>query len=94
MNVRPLVASPMPTIILTVAYLYFVKIAGPRWMKHKPAYSLRKLMIIYNFLMVAVSTYLLVHLDLIFFIYEVTSLKCYNTNLFHRFFVCLQSKVR
>lgn len=58
MNGRPLIASPMPTITLTIAYLYFVKIAGPKWMKDRPAYSLRKFMIIYNFAMVAISTYM------------------------------------
>jgi hypothetical protein len=52
--------SPMPTITLTVAYLYFVKSLGPRLMKDRPPMDLRTAMILYNFTMVAVSVYMFV----------------------------------
>lgn len=48
-------ASPFPTITLTGLYLYFVKIAGPQWMKDKQPYDLRIFMIIYNFSLVIAS---------------------------------------
>lgn len=63
LNDWPLMASPMPTITLTVAYLYFVKKLGPRLMKNRPAFDLRLLMIIYNFTMVILSTYMFVEVN-------------------------------
>ncbi|RWS27169.1 elongation of very long chain fatty acids protein-like protein [Leptotrombidium deliense] len=40
---------------MTAAYLYFVKIYGPKWMQNRPAFDLRNIMIAYNFTMVVVS---------------------------------------
>lgn len=51
-------ASPLPTLGICAAYVFVVKVIGPRLMKDRPAYSLRKLMIVYNFLMVYVSVHL------------------------------------
>lgn len=59
-NDWPLMGSPMPTITLTVAYLYFVKSLGPRLMKDRRPMDLRNSMIIYNFSMVAISVYMFV----------------------------------
>lgn len=53
-------SSPMPTVTLTVAYLYFVKYLGPRLMKNRPAMELRVPMLAYNFAMVVCSTYMFV----------------------------------
>ncbi|RWS12778.1 elongation of very long chain fatty acids protein-like protein [Dinothrombium tinctorium] len=49
------VASPMPTLLMTAAYLYFVKILGPKLMQNRPAFDLRKLMIVYNLTMIITS---------------------------------------
>ena len=54
----PMMNSPMPTLILTACYLYFVKIAGPRWMQHKKPFDLRNVMIAYNFTLVALLTWM------------------------------------
>ena len=62
MNDRPLIASPIPCLTMTLAYLYFVKIAGPKWMKDKQAFGLRKLMIFYNFAMVILSGYMFIEM--------------------------------
>ncbi|RWS12775.1 elongation of very long chain fatty acids protein-like protein [Dinothrombium tinctorium] len=48
-------SSPMPTILMTAAYLYFVKILGPKLMQNRPPFELRKVMIVYNFTMVITS---------------------------------------
>lgn len=52
----PFMSSPVPTIMITIAYLYFIKILGPQLMKDRKPYDLRTVMIIYNFMMVIVST--------------------------------------
>lgn len=62
MNSMPLMASPLPCILLTLAYLYFVKVAGPKLMKNRAPFELRNLMIIYNLIMVIISTYLFVEM--------------------------------
>uniref|UniRef100_T1KHB3 Elongation of very long chain fatty acids protein n=2 Tax=Tetranychus urticae TaxID=32264 RepID=T1KHB3_TETUR len=51
----PLMSSPFPTLTMTAGYLYFVKIAGPRWMKDRQPFDLRNFMIIYNFALVLAS---------------------------------------
>lgn len=62
MNPRPLISSPIPCITMTLAYLYFVKIGGPRWMKDRPPFGLRNIMIAYNFAMVIVSGYMFIEM--------------------------------
>lgn len=54
----PMMSSPLPTLSICAAYVCIVKIIGPRLMKNRPAFNLRKLMIVYNFLMVYVSIHL------------------------------------
>lgn len=51
----PLVASPLPSILICVAYVYSVKVLGPRWMRTRAPYELRIPMLIYNFIMTIVS---------------------------------------
>jgi hypothetical protein len=40
--------SPLYTLGILGAYLYFVKLAGPRYMKDRPAYNLKRIIAVYN----------------------------------------------
>ena len=51
----PLVASPVPTILICVSYVFFVKFAGPKWMENRKPFDLRKSMMVYNLLMTLLS---------------------------------------
>ncbi|KAK6634784.1 hypothetical protein RUM44_000031 [Polyplax serrata] len=53
-----LIASPMPGLSIIAAYLYFVTTWGPRYMKHRKPFELKTTLIVYNFLQVLMSTYL------------------------------------
>lgn len=44
--------------MILVSYVYFCVSAGPRYMKDKKPYELRKVMIAYNFIQVLMSAYL------------------------------------
>ena len=52
-----LMSSPLPSALICLGYLVVVCI-GPAWMKNRPAYNIRHLLIVYNFAMVALSGYL------------------------------------
>lgn len=54
----PMVKSPLPTLGLCLSYVVFVKVIGPRLMKNREPFNIRWLMITYNLVMVAVSTYI------------------------------------
>lgn len=51
-------SSPFPTLLMCAAYIYGVTKLGPRWMRDRQAFELRKTIIVYNFLQVAFSVYL------------------------------------
>ena len=52
----PLMSSgPWSTFALVALYLYVVKIFGPNYMRDRKPYNLKAVMVVYNFLMVAVS---------------------------------------
>ncbi|XP_068980281.1 very long chain fatty acid elongase 7-like isoform X2 [Bombus flavifrons] len=53
-----LVSGPGPLAVILVTYVYFCLSAGPRYMKDKKPYELRKTMIVYNFVQVLFSIYL------------------------------------
>lgn len=50
----PLIATPWPTVALVAMYLFIVKV-GPKIMETRPAYSLREVLIAYNFALVLLS---------------------------------------
>lgn len=52
----PLMGSPGPILCVLAVYMYFVKVWGPRWMAERPAFRLSGLLIVYNVLMVLLST--------------------------------------
>lgn len=51
----PLVSSPWPVVSILALYVYFVKFFGPEWMKNRPAYDVRAILIAYN-IIVAISS--------------------------------------
>lgn len=54
----PMMQTPFPGFVLIVAYIYFVKVAGPKWMKRRKAFDLRNTMLLYNFVMIFVNLYI------------------------------------
>ncbi|XP_074597726.1 very long chain fatty acid elongase AAEL008004-like [Brevipalpus obovatus] len=56
----PLMQSPIPTIVICLSYVYFVKILGPALMKNRKPFDVRRLMLVYNFFMVLFSVCLII----------------------------------
>ncbi|XP_053682256.1 elongation of very long chain fatty acids protein 7 isoform X2 [Sabethes cyaneus] len=54
----PLMSSPFPTIAISLSYAYFVKVLGPRLMENRKPFQLRQVLIVYNAIQVAFSTWL------------------------------------
>lgn len=52
-----LMTSPWPTIAIVALYLIFVY-GGQRWMKNRPAYALKDLMLCYNFCLVILNAFI------------------------------------
>lgn len=44
----PLMSSIWPTVIICVAYVYIIKVAGPRFMRDRKPYKLKHFVIAYN----------------------------------------------
>ena len=53
----PLVATPWPTVTFVAAYLFIVKV-GPKIMETRNAYSLREVLLVYNFSLVLLSAWM------------------------------------
>lgn len=53
--------SIWPTIIVTVAYLYFVRVLGPTFMKERKPIDLKPLMMLYNIVQVLGSAWMFVN---------------------------------
>lgn len=49
--------SPLPTLFLTALYILIV-IIGPKWMEKREAFSLKNVLVVYNFALVILSTYM------------------------------------
>lgn len=58
-----LMSSPGPLLTILATYLYFCISAGPRYMKDRKPYDLKNVIILYNFVQVLMS---------IFLVYEVS----------------------
>ncbi|XP_043249070.1 elongation of very long chain fatty acids protein AAEL008004-like [Colletes gigas] len=53
-----LMSGPGPLFMIVVSYIYFSISAGPRYMRDKKPYDLRNVMIVYNFIQVLASIYI------------------------------------
>lgn len=51
-------ASPWPTVFITLAYVYTVEVGLPRFMADRKPYNIRQIMLVYNFAMVILSGYI------------------------------------
>ncbi|XP_055933131.1 elongation of very long chain fatty acids protein 1-like isoform X1 [Argiope bruennichi] len=61
----PMMDNPMKGLTLVVMYLGFVKVVGPAWMRDQKPYNLRGPMIIYNFLLVAISAWIFINMGML-----------------------------
>ncbi|KFM65625.1 Elongation of very long chain fatty acids protein, partial [Stegodyphus mimosarum] len=57
--------GPAPTLTICLSYVLFVKWIGPYLMRNRPPLNIRWLMILYNFAMVIISTYIFLELGFI-----------------------------
>lgn len=57
-NHWPLISSPFPTLTILIAYHYFVRSWGPRYMANRKPYKLENVLLVYNFVQVLVSVFL------------------------------------
>lgn len=53
-----LISSPGPLLMIVFSYLYFSVWLGPRIMKNRKPFDLRSILIIYNFIQVLLSIYM------------------------------------
>ncbi|XP_042562495.1 elongation of very long chain fatty acids protein 7-like [Clupea harengus] len=53
-----LMDSPLPQAVFLISYIYFVTSLGPRLMENRKAFTLRPILIVYNFSSVALSLYM------------------------------------
>ncbi|XP_050028129.1 very long chain fatty acid elongase AAEL008004-like [Dermacentor andersoni] len=51
----PLVMDPLFVVALLAAYLYFVKVAGPRWMKNREPFRILNIVRVYNLALVLIN---------------------------------------
>uniref|UniRef100_A0A146LEX3 Elongation of very long chain fatty acids protein n=1 Tax=Lygus hesperus TaxID=30085 RepID=A0A146LEX3_LYGHE len=54
----PMMSSPFPTLIICLSYVYFVKVAGPRFMENRKPFQLKNVLIAYNLFQVIFSAWL------------------------------------
>lgn len=52
----PLVMNPLFVVTLLASYLYFVKVAGPRWMKDREPFRILNVVRVYNLALVVINT--------------------------------------
>ncbi|KTF78609.1 hypothetical protein cypCar_00022025 [Cyprinus carpio] len=53
-----LMSSPLPQTLIIVFYIYFVMSLGPRLMENRKPFDLKRVLVIYNFSVVAYSLYM------------------------------------
>jgi len=53
-----LMSSPLPTLTMCLSYAFIVKVLGPRLMRDRKPFQLRKTLIVYNLLQVIFSTWI------------------------------------
>ena len=62
----PFMGSPLPTLELCLIYILIVKILGPAFMRDRPAFKLRRTLLIYNFAQIVLSCYIFYQVCAIF----------------------------
>jgi len=56
----PLMSTVYPTLLVSIAYVYWVKIAGPKFMESRKPFDLKNVIIVYNLAQVCFSTWMFV----------------------------------
>lgn len=69
-----LVKDPLPLLTLLILYLYFVRSWGPSLMKNRKPFELKHTLVIYNFLQVLISTFLVYEVSLMKLLWSLVSL--------------------
>ncbi|XP_046394925.1 elongation of very long chain fatty acids protein AAEL008004-like [Ischnura elegans] len=54
----PLMSSPLPTLLICMSYVYFVKWLGPRLMHHQKSFNMRGVLAFYNVFQVSYNAWL------------------------------------
>nr|CAD7195080.1 unnamed protein product [Timema douglasi] len=54
----PLIGSPVYLLVIIALYLFFVLVAGPKFMENRRPYNLKKIIAAYNILQVLANAYL------------------------------------
>lgn len=54
----PLMSSPVPTMLICLSYVYFVKVLGPRLMENRKPMQFKNTLIVYNLFQVIFSAWL------------------------------------
>jgi len=62
-----LMSSPLPTLIICFVYVMTVALWGPAYMKNRPAFQFRNVLIVYNFLQVLLSAWIFYGVKKFFF---------------------------
>lgn len=60
----PLMSSPFPTIAISLAYAFFVKVLGPKLMENRKPFQLRGILVVYNFIQVIFSSWIFYEVSL------------------------------
>lgn len=58
----PLMDNPLPTLAISTSYLLFLWL-GPKYMKNREPFQLRKTLIVYNFSMVFLNFFIFKEVD-------------------------------
>ncbi|KAB7499339.1 Elongation of very long chain fatty acids protein [Armadillidium nasatum] len=59
-----LMGSPFPTLFICLSYVYWVKVAGPRFMKNRDPFQFRNILVVYNALQVVFSAWIFYELGM------------------------------
>ena len=68
----------MLNTISVLLYLYIVKIAGPAFMKDRKPYEFRRILFVYNMVLVALSGWMFYEVRFITLDFECISIRIYN----------------
>nr|UTO68444.1 elongation of very long chain fatty acids protein 1 [Daphnia magna] len=59
----PLMSSPLPAMAICLAYVFIVKVLGPKFMENRPAYDLRRVLLFYNLFQIVVNVWVFYELS-------------------------------
>jgi hypothetical protein len=68
--------NPLWTVLICMGYFYFVKVLGPKLMKDRPAFELKRVLMGYNIFQVVFNAWLLWEAGQSGYFYGKYSLRC------------------